>query len=180
MSDRQRHCSYCGQSFGRLRAWPRTCAGCGQTTYRNPLPVVVVLLPITDVGGLLAVRRAIEPGLGKLALPGGYIDWADATWKDAGARELREETGIRVRPASLSEFRVLSAPDHKLIVFALARGVASSALPASLTNDEISELTVLTRPTRLAFSTHTQVVREYFTNPPTGASVFSRGSQNRG
>lgn len=162
MSDPFRHCSQCGQAFGRLRRWPRHCTGCGHTTYRNPLPVAVVLLPILDQAGLLAVRRAIDPGCGKLALPGGYIDWNDATWQDAAVRELREETGIRIAAAQLSAFRVHSTPDHKLVVFALAEGIVSTKLPAFQPNSEISEWNILRAPTRLAFSTHTAVVREYF------------------
>jgi ADP-ribose pyrophosphatase YjhB (NUDIX family) len=157
-----RHCPYCGQSYGRQRRWPRRCLACGQKTYRNPLPVVVVLLPVPDLSGLLAVRRAIAPGYGKLALPGGYIDWNDASWQHAAVRELREETGIRVRAAGLTEFRVRTTPDHKLVVFALAEGIASTDLPIFQPNDEISEWAILRGPARLAFSSHTAVVRQYF------------------
>jgi len=124
--------------------------------------VVVVLLPVPDLSGLLAVRRAIAPGCGKLALPGGYIDWNDATWQQAAVRELREETGLRVRAAGLTEFRVHITPDHKLVVFALAEGIASTDLPAFQRNREISEWAILRRPARLAFSSHTAVVRQYF------------------
>ena len=55
------HCAYCGQRFPEAAPWPRTCAACGETSYLNPIPVTVVLVPIA--AGLLAVRRAIEPGL---------------------------------------------------------------------------------------------------------------------
>jgi len=130
--------------------------------YRNPLPVVVVLLPITDVDGLLLVRRAIEPGRGKLALPGGYLDWNDATWQDAAARELKEETGIVVAASGLTEFRVASTPDKRLLVFAVAVGVASGDLPAFQSNDEVSEWVILREPTELAFPIHTAVVQQYF------------------
>jgi ADP-ribose pyrophosphatase YjhB (NUDIX family) len=171
MPDLNRYCTYCGGSFGRQRRWPRRCPSCAKTTYRNPLPVVVVLVPILDQDGLLVVRRAIEPGLGKLALPGGYVDWADATWQQAGARELREETGIKVRPASLAEFRVISTDDHKLIVFAIAPGMPSRAIPPLQGDGEISELTFLRRPTRLAFSSHTQVAREYFAGRREGSRL---------
>ena len=69
------HCSYCGRPFAEGQPWPRTCAGCARVSYLNPLPVAVLLLPAG--GGLLCVRRAIEPGKGLLALPGGFIDVAE-------------------------------------------------------------------------------------------------------
>jgi hypothetical protein len=64
------HCSYCGHPFEADQAWPRLCAACGNTSFVNPLPVSVVLLPVDD--GLLTVRRNIAPQIGQLALPGGH------------------------------------------------------------------------------------------------------------
>ena len=97
------------------------CASCGNTTFLNPLPVSVILLPVDD--GVLLVRRNIEPQIGQLALPGGYMNLGE-TWQQAGARELFEETGIIIRPEELHEFRVKSAPGGTtLLVF----GVSAAA-----------------------------------------------------
>ena len=60
MAERNSHCSYCGHPFSPHQPWPRTCANCGEISFQNPAPVAVVLVPID--GGLLAVRRGIEPG----------------------------------------------------------------------------------------------------------------------
>ena len=84
------HCSYCGHAYAVDQAWPRKCLSCGNTTWVNPIPGAVCLLPIDD--GLLCVRRAIPPGEGKLALPGGYID-QNETWQQAVARELGVPAG---------------------------------------------------------------------------------------
>ena len=154
------HCSYCGHPFEADQAWPRLCAACGNTSFVNPLPVSVVLLPVDD--GLLAVRRNIEPQIGQLALPGGYINRGEA-WQQAGARELLEETGIAVPAEDLREFRVKSAPGYNtLIVFGLARRMRSSDLPPFAPNEETQEICVLNAPQELAFSTHTEALREYF------------------
>ncbi len=154
------HCSYCGHPFEADQAWPRLCAVCGNTSFINPLPVSVVLLPVDD--GLLAVRRNIEPQRGRLALPGGYINRGES-WQQAGARELLEETGIVILPDDLREFRVKSTPDYNLlIVFGLARRMRSSDLPPFVPNEETQEIRVLNAPRELAFSTHTEAVREYF------------------
>ena len=58
----------------------------GNTTYRNPTPVAVVLVPVDD--GLLVIRRGAgnERGVGQLGLPGGYIDFADENWQAGAAR----------------------------------------------------------------------------------------------
>lgn len=158
MGRKNSHCSYCGAAFAEDAAWPRTCATCRETSFLNPLPVAVVLVPVG--GGLLAVRRTIPPGQGQLALPGGYIN-QDESWQAAGAREVFEETGIRIDPAGIRDHAVLSAPDGTLLVFGLAAPL-SGELPTLVANDEVSELTILLRPERLAFSLHTQVVDRYF------------------
>ena len=154
------HCSYCGHPFEIDQAWPRTCAACGHTSFVNPLPVAVVVLPVDN--GVLVVRRNIEPGFGQLALPGGYIN-RDEAWQQAGARELWEETGIIIQPQNLREFRVKSAPDYRtLMIFGVAHTVRASALPPFVPNAETQEIEVLNAPQQLAFSTHTEALREYF------------------
>src|SRR3954462_11499316 len=100
------HCGYCGQPFAPEQKWPRLCAGCKRTSYVNPTPVAVCLLPVGE--GLLCVRRAIPPAVGQLALPGGYIDLAE-TWQQAAARELFEETGLRIDAGEVEHFRTLSS-----------------------------------------------------------------------
>jgi ADP-ribose pyrophosphatase YjhB (NUDIX family) len=154
------HCSYCGHPFEIDQAWPRLCAICGNISFVNPLPVSVVLLPVDD--GLLVVRRNIEPQIGQLALPGGYINRGES-WQQAGARELLEETGIALQPESLREFCVKSAPGYNtLLVFAVAPAMPAQNLPSFTPNEETQEICVLTAPQELAFSTHTEALREYF------------------
>lgn len=164
------YCTYCGGRF-QQEDWPRTCGNCGKTTFRNPLPVVVVLLPVTAAGGadpaspgLLVIRRAVrsDPGHGRLALPGGFIDYKDPTWQAAAAREVWEETGIRLPPDGFREFAVRSAPDHTLLFFVLAQPVAAADLPKFAGTNETNEMTVVPGPQELAFPLHTEVARLYF------------------
>ena len=153
------HCSYCGAQFPPDLPWPRRCPACGNVTYRNPLPVSVVLLPVDD--GLLLVRRTQEPQAGALALPGGFIELGES-WQQAGAREVREETGFTVDPDALRLFDARSAPDGTLLVFGLAPPVRSGDLPPFRASSETSEMTVGRGPQQLAFSTHTEVVARYW------------------
>jgi len=154
------HCGFCGTAWAPAAAWPRTCGACGQMSFRNPLPVVVVLVPVDD--GLLAVRRGIEPGYGQLALPGGFINWGES-WQAAGAREVHEETGLTLAPDTLSLFSTRSTPDGAhLLVFGLAPPLTAAALPPFVRDAETLEVLVLTAPQTLAFTLHTDAMAEYF------------------
>ena len=59
------------------KQWPRECQNCHNISYKNPLPVAVMILPvacnITDKGftpGAAIIKRNIEPRKGYWALPG--------------------------------------------------------------------------------------------------------------
>jgi ADP-ribose pyrophosphatase YjhB (NUDIX family) len=153
------HCSFCGQAFDADVSWPRRCGRCGNTSYRNPLPVCVVLVPVED--GLLLVRRSIPPREGMLALPGGFINFGES-WQQAGAREVFEETGVTVAPESVRLYDVRSAPDGTLLIFGLANRLSVADLPPFVRNSEVSETVVATAPVELAFPLHTQVAARFW------------------
>jgi ADP-ribose pyrophosphatase YjhB (NUDIX family) len=99
-----RFCSRCG---ARLRSGPvdgddrdrLTCEACGHITYVNPR-LVVTVIPVTDAGDLVLIRRGIEPGLGSWAQPGGFLE-VDETVTEAARREALEETGLVVEPGEI-------------------------------------------------------------------------------
>jgi ADP-ribose pyrophosphatase YjhB (NUDIX family) len=154
---RHAHCSFCGTRYPEEIGWPRRCITCRQTSYMNPLPVAVALIPVD--GGLLTVRRSILPQIGQLALPGGFIDIGEQ-WRDAIARELWEETGVRVDPDAVTFFEVLNSPGGHMLIF--GRCPALAELPPFVPNSEVSELVVVREPIELAFPLHTQAIQAYF------------------
>ncbi len=157
MPDPHAHCSFCGARYPDGLAWPRTCSACGNTSYRNPLPVAVAVVPVAG-GGILAVRRAIPPA--GLALPGGFVELGES-WQEAAARELAEETGVRADPAGIREVRVLSAPDGTLLVFGTVPEVGRDELAAFRPSPEVSGLEVLDAPRDdVVFPLHAQVIAE--------------------
>ena len=95
-SRRFRYCSRCGQA--RVRVESRLCHrcdACGFGHYLNPIAGVAALL--TDATGrLLLLRRAHEPGCGRLGLPGGFVDLGESA-EEALRREIREEVGLEVQ-----------------------------------------------------------------------------------
>lgn len=153
------HCSYCGSLYADEQPWPRYCSHCKNITYRNPLPVAVVLQPIDD--GILLVRRGIQPGQGKLALPGGYLDYNEP-WENAGAREVLEETGLHIDPLGLQIFDVKSTAGNALLIFATAAPLTAADLPPFVPNDETLEIVVTREPIELAFPLHQQALARWF------------------
>lgn len=159
---RDSHCSTCGALFDATD-WPRTCGSCGAVTYRNPLPVAVTLLPVEDGAGtgLVVITRTIEPALGGIALPGGFMDFGE-DWREAVVRELREETGIHAPAAEVTLADAMSSPAGHLLLFGLLPTRPLAALPPSAATDETTGWHVLHGPAELAFPLHTRAVAGWF------------------
>ncbi len=76
------------------------CPSCGLQEYGNPAPTVSALVRDAE-GRILLGRRALEPGAGLWDLLGGFMDVGEEPL-DTLRRELREETGLEIEPASSS------------------------------------------------------------------------------
>nr|WP_232792698.1 NUDIX domain-containing protein [Actinacidiphila yeochonensis] len=164
MTDSRSHCSACGSRYPASAGWPRTCAVCGRTAYRNPLPVAVCLLPVHDDAGtaLVAIRRTIPPALGELALPGGFVDWGES-WEQAVVRELAEETGIPARAADVRLADALTDTEGGyLLLFGLLPARPAGELPPVTPTDETEGHLLLREPTALGFPLHDAVMRRWF------------------
>jgi len=156
-------CSSCGAAHTAAPGvYPRRCPGCGQFTFRNPIPVAVALVPVP--GGLLTVQRAIAPHKGEFALPGGFVDFGES-WQAGCAREVREETGVTIDPATVALFAAHSTPDGaRILLFGLCPRLAD--VPALVPNGETLSLGVYSgyqdgEAVALAFPIHTQVARKW-------------------
>jgi ADP-ribose pyrophosphatase YjhB (NUDIX family) len=157
-------CHFCGTAFADTSKYPRSCATCGAMVWANPIPVAVALVPIE--AGLLVVRRGIPPGIGKLALVGGFIEDHES-WQAGCAREVREETNVVVDPASCQLHWISSSEPrpNRILIFAVTEAV-SSPLPAFVPNHETQERGVIFGPGGLdedfAFSIHVEAAKRYF------------------
>ncbi|MFP8960567.1 NUDIX domain-containing protein [Streptomyces nanhaiensis] len=166
------HCPYCGTPYPDGAGWPRDCAGCGETSWANPLPVAVALQPVATAGGgrgLVVVRRDIEPFRGELALPGGYMELGES-WRQAAVRELWEETGLEAAAEGVTLLDVHNG-GTSLLVFGLLPERDAASLPPSAPTAEATEWLVLEEPAELAFPAHTEVMRAYLTGEAAGQAV---------
>ena len=99
------YCPVCGTELGRVEVEGRDrryCADCDRVVWQNSRPVASVA--VVDGDQVLLVERSIEPNFGLWALPGGNIEFDEPPAVGA-ARELREETDVRVDPDDLDLYR---------------------------------------------------------------------------
>ncbi|HDR50086.1 MAG TPA: NUDIX domain-containing protein [Mariniphaga anaerophila] len=82
------------------------CRDCGFHFFVNSAAAVAALVT-NDEGKLLLTTRGVEPGYGKLDLPGGFIDPGESA-EAAVSRELWEELGLKVKSMKYLE----SAPNE--------------------------------------------------------------------
>jgi ADP-ribose pyrophosphatase YjhB (NUDIX family) len=171
MPEPHKHCHHCGTAYDfddRLtKQWPRTCGACGETIWKNPVPVVVGIVRVIG-SGLLTVRRDIEPARGKLAFPSGYMDLGE-TWREALAREIHEETSelLDIDPKYFELLGVENATTtDALLIFGACKKVIWSVDEKDLeqfkSNHEVSELRIIHSPVELAWPTHTEFAKRYF------------------
>ncbi|MFJ9611233.1 NUDIX domain-containing protein [Kitasatospora sp. NPDC101176] len=164
------HCHFCGTAYPPgTRDWPRTCPGCAEISYRNPLPVAITVLPVTRPEAepaLVVIRRTIEPGYGELAFPGGYVDFGE-TWQQACVRELREESGILADAADVTLFSTASDPYGRFVFLCgLLPSRPLAELPPSHPTEETDGWLLATPDTPLVWDFHTNVSRSWFAGLP--------------
>jgi ADP-ribose pyrophosphatase YjhB (NUDIX family) len=134
------------------------CRHCGNSSYLNPIPVVVLLVPVGN--GLVVARRNIEPQRGTLVLPGGYLDLGE-TWQEGAVRELFEETGIRISAELITLYDVSNGLDNTLVISGLAAKQPRSCMKP-FSSSETQEIGVIEAPVELGFPLHNLLIRRYF------------------
>jgi ADP-ribose pyrophosphatase YjhB (NUDIX family) len=101
------------------------CAACDFVFYIDP-KVAACTVSMVD-GGVVLLKRAIEPALGRWVFPGGFVDRGEAV-PDAAVRETLEEAGLRVGLTGVLD--VYSFPDYEVVVVVYAAEVVGGALEA--------------------------------------------------
>lgn len=161
------YCSFCGYAFDKEVKTSMQCKHCHNVTYINPIPATATMVEISspEKTGVLLIRRAIEPKLGELALPGGFLE-AYETWQEGAARELQEETGLVINPKDIFLSSLKHSASGTLIIVTHTSIDASelTSLMQFQANDEVSELVIWWPGDQLelGFPTHEEAIREAF------------------
>ncbi len=85
-----KYCPACGRP-GFAPGRRCECPACGFVYFHNAAAAVALILEVEDK--ILLTRRALEPGWGRLDLPGGFIEPGE-TAEEGLRRELGEELGL--------------------------------------------------------------------------------------
>jgi ADP-ribose pyrophosphatase YjhB (NUDIX family) len=91
------------------------CTRCGFVFYLDP-KVAACSISMLD-GGIVMLRRAIEPSLGKWVFPGGFVDRGE-TVAAAAVRETLEEVNLRVSLTGILDAYSYAGSHVVVIVYA--------------------------------------------------------------
>lgn len=106
------------------------CDDCGFVLYENPKVVVGTVSSFE--GGVLLVRRAIEPRRGLWTLPAGFLERHESG-EDGALRETHEEAGVHVElEGLLAVYSVVRVSQIQLFYRARMHGPALAPGPESL------------------------------------------------
>ncbi len=109
-----------------------TCPACGFIFYLDP-KVAAGTLFLYD-GGLVLLRRSIEPQVGRWVFPGGFVDRGE-TVQDAAVRETFEECCVRVALTGILDAYASRERDVVVVVYA-----AHALAGAPAVGEECSEV----------------------------------------
>lgn len=153
------HCSYCGVKFAEQKTYPRKCFHCGNDTFLNPTPVVVMVIPIIGHGYLIQ-QRGEAPGQGEWALPGGFVE-ANETWQHAAARELKEEMNLDTDEKHYMLTEIKSDEYNHMLIFCMHNAIHKSDLKNFVPNKEVLDYKFINRveDVKLCFPTHNEILK---------------------
>ncbi len=135
-------------------------------TWRPIHPVAVVLQPVVAdfdgvvPSGVIIGRRGIEPHIGVMALPGGFVEFGEKA-EVAAAREIFEEMSIPVGGLRFSHS--FADQEGHFLMFFHARPIwIEHAQMSFKPSAECPKMDIATDPMQLAFESHTEALKLFF------------------
>ena len=157
-----RYCPRCGGGL-ELRALkdgePQrlVCTACGFVFYLDP-KVAACTICMVD-GGIVLLKRSIEPAVGKWVFPGGFVDRGE-TVTAAAVRETMEEVNLKVSLTGILD--VYSFASSPVVVVVYAAEVVGGELFACDECDEVEVFPPEKLPwADLAFDSTRAALRDY-------------------
>ena len=155
-----KYCPCCGtriklrEEEGRRRLF---CPACHWVNYENPLPSSAALVR-NKKGEILLVKRGVEPGRGKWALPSGFIE-IEETPEEACLRELEEETGLEGKILKLIGVYSQKSELYKNVLI-IGYEVEAHGQPRPGSDSTKAQFFSVDKLPPVAFSSHKQIIRD--------------------
>ena len=126
-----RYCPKCGGGLDKrvVKAnEPRrlVCQACSFIFYQDPKVVAGTVFTLD--GGIVLLKRGVEPEIGKWVFPGGYVDRGESV-QDAAVRETKEECQLDVKLGPL--LNVYSYPRSANVIVVYTAEVVGGVLTAA-------------------------------------------------
>ncbi len=126
-----RYCPKCGGSLDKKIVKSNepkrlVCQDCSFIFYQDPKVVAGTVFTLN--GGIVLLKRGVEPALGKWVFPGGYVD-RDESVQDAAVRETKEESQLDVKLGPL--LNVYSYPRSPNVIIVYTAEVIGGTLTAA-------------------------------------------------
>jgi 8-oxo-dGTP diphosphatase len=102
------------------------CQACAFIFYQDPKVVAGTVFMLN--GGIVLLKRGVEPALGKWVFPGGYVDRGESV-RDAAVRETKEESQLDVKLGPL--LNVYSYPRSPNVIVVYTAEVIGGELTAA-------------------------------------------------
>lgn len=172
-----RFCPRCGGGLEARRLKPfeperLVCGQCGFVLYLNPKVAAGTI--VEHEGGVVLLRREIDPRAGFWVYPGGFVDRGE-TLEEAARRETREEVGLEVEITG--HVGTYSFRDSEVVVVTYAARVIGGRLTVGDESLEVKSFARAEIPwDELAFPSTRLALRDYLRSAPEAARAASRES----
>lgn len=135
--------------------------------YNSPLAVGVAVVPVVKDGkeGFVAFKRGINPFIGGVAFPGGFVNEKEDS-KESAIRELEEEVGLSlVDQKKWAHIAEKKTPNNQLLIFYRYADIldwedVEKAYSKLKDKSESQGLVFLESNTEMCFSLHAEVNQE--------------------
>lgn len=155
-----RYCLHCGYRLKKSKVDGRTrfaCPHCGRINYENPLPSVAALVR-NQADEVLLVKRGTPPGVGRWALPSGFIEIEESP-EEACLRELMEETDMQGVAAKLLGVYTQPSKTYKRVLI-IAYEVEAQGEPHAGSDSRDVRFFSLRNLPKIPFSSHRRIIHD--------------------
>lgn len=155
-----KHCPSCRSPLAEREIDEKVrlaCTHCTFVYWNNPLPVAAAIVPHKS-GGIVMVKRGVEPRKGSWCLPAGFMEVGE-TPEQGAARESGEEAKIAIEVERLI-YTFAPPKTPQVLLFFVAKEIDQTPAPGSdATEARVFQLDEL--PEDIAFSSHVEAINRW-------------------